>query len=78
MTTKQVLIKELEKIFEHTAQQTVFRNRSNEYLYKGLAWVYLWWVKASKVKGLLEEQYKQHNIGGHSIVGEEKITRLLR
>lgn len=78
MTTKQVLIKELEKIFEHTTQQTVFRNRSNEYLYKGLAWVYLWWVKASKVKGLLEEQYKQHNIGGHTVVGEEKFTRLLR
>ena len=78
MTTKQVLIKELEKIFEHTTQQTVFRNRSNEYLYKGLAWVYLWWVKASKVKGFLDEQYKQHNIGGHSVVGEEKFTRLLR
>jgi hypothetical protein len=47
-------------------------------LYKGLAWVYLWWVKASKVKGFLDEQYKQHNIGGHSVVGEEKFTRLLR
>ena len=78
MANKQALIKELEKIFEHTAQQTVFRNRSNEYLYRGLAWVYLWWVKASKVKDLLEEQYKQHNIGGHSVVGEEKFTRLLR
>ncbi len=78
MSNKQALIKELEKIFEHTAQQTVYRNRSNEYLYKGLAWVYLWWVKANKVKGLLEEQYKQHNIGGHSVVGEEKFTRLLR
>ena len=78
MTTKQALIKELEKIFEHTTQQTVFRNRSNEYLYKGLAWVYLWWVKASKVKGLLDEQYKLHNIGGHNVIGEEKFTRLLR
>jgi hypothetical protein len=38
----------------------------------------LWWVKASKVKDLLEEQYKQHNIGGHNVVGEEKFTRLLR
>jgi hypothetical protein len=78
MSTKQVLIKELEKIFEHTAQQTAYRNRSNDYLYKGLAWVYLWWVKASKVKGFLEEQYKLHNIGGHNVVGEEKFTRLLR
>jgi hypothetical protein len=78
MTTKQVLLKELEKIFEHTAEQTAIRTRSNEYLYKGLAWVYLWWVRASKVKGLLEEQYAAHNIGGHSVVGEEKFTRLLR
>jgi hypothetical protein len=78
MTNKQALVKELEKIFEHTAEQTAIRMRSNEYLYKGLAWVYLWWVRASKVKGLLEEQYTQHNIGGHSVAGEEKFTRLLR
>jgi len=52
MTNKQALVKELEKIFEHTAEQTAIRMRSNEYLYKGLAWVYLWWVRASKVKGL--------------------------
>ena len=78
MTAKQALVKELEKIFEHTAQQTVFRNRSNEYLYKGLAWAYLWWVRASKVKGFLDEQYNKHNIGGHSVAGEEKFTRLLR
>jgi hypothetical protein len=78
MSNKQALIKELEKIFEHTTQQTIFHRRSNEYLYKGLAWVYLWWVKASKVKDLLEEQYKQHNIGGHNVAGEEKFTRLLR
>ena len=78
MTTKQALLKELEKIFEHTTQQTIFHRRSNEYLYKGLAWVYLWWVKASKVKGLLEEQYTLHNIGGHNVAGEEKFTRLLR
>jgi len=26
----------------------------------------------------LEEQYTQHNIGGHSVAGEEKFTRLLR
>ena len=78
MSNKQALLNELEKIFKHTEEQTVFRKRSNEYLYKGLAWVYLWWVKASKVKGLLEEQYKLHNIGGHNVVGEEKFTRLLR
>ena len=70
MNSKQSLVEELEKIFAHTAQQTVFRNRSNEYLYKGLAWVYLWWVRASKVKGFLDEQYKQHNIGGYSVAFE--------
>ena len=78
MTTKQAILKELEKIFEHTTQQTIFHRRSNEYLYKGLAWVYLWWVKASRLKGLLEEQYTLHNIGGHNVAGEEKFTRLLR
>ena len=78
MTSKQALLKELEKIFEHTTQQTIFHRRSNEYLYRGLAWVYLWWVKASKVKGLLDEQYALHNIAGHNVDGEEKFTRLLR
>ena len=66
MTTKQALVKELDKIFEHTAQQTMFRSRGNDYLYEGLAWVYLWWLRASKVKGLLEEQYQLYNIGGHN------------
>ena len=78
MSTKQALVKELEKIFEHTSQQTIFHKRSNDFLYKGLAWVYLWWIKASKVSGLLDEQYKLHNIGGQNVVGEEKFTRLLR
>ena len=78
MTTKQALVKELDKIFEHTAQQTMFRSRGNDYLYEGLAWVYLWWLRASKVKGLLEEQYQLYNIGGQNIAGEEKFTRLLR
>ena len=48
MTNKQALLKELEKIFEHTTQQTIFHKRSNEYLYKGLAWVYLWWVSGER------------------------------
>lgn len=78
MTTKQALVKELEKIFEHTSQQTIFHKRSNEYLYKGLALVYLWWVKASKEKDFLDEQYTLHHIGGHNVAGEEKFTRLLR
>jgi hypothetical protein len=78
MTTKQELVKELERIFAHTSEQTAIRNRSNEFLYKGLAWVYLWWVKASRVKDLLEEQYALRNIGGHNVAGEEKFTRLLR
>jgi hypothetical protein len=78
MLTKQALVKELEKIFEHTAEQSAIRARGNEYLYKGLAWAYLWWVRANKVKGFLDEQYKLYNIGGHNVVGEEKFTRLLR
>ena len=78
MTIKQALVKELDKIFEHTAQQTMFRSRSNDYLYEGLAWVYLWWLRAGKVKGFLEEQYELHHIGGQDIAGEEKFIRLLR
>jgi len=78
MSNKQALITELEKILEHTAQQTIFHRRSKEYLYQGLAWVYLWWRKAHKIEGLLEEQYQLHNISGHNVAGEEKFTRLLR
>ena len=78
MSNKQALVNELKKIFEHTAEEAAIRSRSNEYLYKGLAWVYLWWVKANKESGFLEEQYKQYNIGGHNVAGEEKFTRLLR
>jgi hypothetical protein len=78
MSNKQALVNELKKIFEHTAEEAAIRSRSNEYLYKGLAWVYLWWVKAKKESGFLEEQYKQYNIGGHNVAGEEKFTRLLR
>ena len=78
MQTKQELISELDKIVAHTAEQTIFRRRSNEYLYVGLAWVYLWWVRANKVDGFLEEQYTKFQITGHSNDGEEKFTRLLR
>ncbi len=78
MTIKQELLSELDKIVSHTAEQTIFRRRSNEYLYVGLAWVYLWWVRANKVDGFLEEQYTKFQITGHSNDGEEKFTRLLR
>jgi len=78
MNIKQELISELDNIVAHTAEQTIFRRRSNEYLYVGLAWVYLWWVRASKVEGFLEEQYEKYKISGHTNDGEEKFTRLLR
>jgi len=78
MQTKKELLSELDKIVAHTAEQTIFRRRSNEYLYAGLAWVYLWWVRASKVDGFLEEQYKKFQISGRSTEGEEKFTRVLR
>ena len=78
MKIQQELLNELDKIVAHTAEQTIFRRRSNEYLYAGLAWVYLWWVRASKVDGFLEEQYKKFQISGRSTEGEEKFTRLLR
>jgi hypothetical protein len=78
MTIKQELLSELDKIVAHTAEQTIFRRRSNQYLYVGLAWVYLWWVRANKIDGFLEEQYAKFQITGHSNDGEEKFTRLLR
>jgi hypothetical protein len=78
MTIKQELISELDKIVAHTAEQTIFRRRSNQYLYVGLAWIYLWWVRANKIDGFLEEQYAKLQITGHSNDGEEKFTRLLR
>lgn len=78
MHIKQELLNELDKIVAHTAEQTIFRRRSNQYLYVGLAWVYLWWVRANKIDGFLEEQYAKFQITGHSNDGEEKFTRLLR
>jgi hypothetical protein len=36
MTNKQALVKELEKIFEHTTQQTVFRNVATSICIKDL------------------------------------------
>jgi D-ribose pyranose/furanose isomerase RbsD len=47
-------------------------------LYVGLAWVYLWWVRASKVDGFLEEQYAKFKITGRNTEGEEKFTQILR
>jgi D-ribose pyranose/furanose isomerase RbsD len=78
MQSKQELISELDKIVAHTTEQTIVRRRSNDYLYVGLAWVYLWWVRASKVDGFLEEQYAKFKITGRNTEGEEKFTQILR
>lgn len=77
MTDKKVLIKELDEIVELTTKQNYHHVRARGYLYEGFATVYLWWLKAKKVNGFLDEQYKLHNIGGKEHE-QEKFTRVLR
>lgn len=77
MTSKQVLIKELDDIVELTTKQNYHYVRGRAYLYEGFASVYLWWLKAKELDGFLEEQYKLHNIGGKEH-NQEKFTRVLR
>lgn len=77
MTDKKILIKELDEIVELTTKQNYHHVRARGYLYEGFASVYLWWLKAKKVDGFLEEQYKLHNIGGKEHE-QEKFTRVLR
>jgi hypothetical protein len=77
MTDKKILIKELDEIVELTTKQNYHHIRARGYLYEGFASVYLWWLKAKKVDGFLEEQYKLHNIGGKEHE-QEKFTRVLR
>ena len=78
MGTKQELIKELDEILKLTTEQNFHYQRGVQYLYDGLAWVYVWWTKASKEKGLLEELYAANNIVGKAAENEEKFTRILR
>ena len=77
MKSKQALVKELEKIVEHTTEQNIWHKRSKQYLYSGLAWVYLWWREAKQVDGLLDELYEKNNIRGQESE-DEKFTRLIR
>ena len=56
------LQKELKQLKELADEQMYAYKSSRTLLYKGLARVYLWWVKANKEKGLLEKLYKQNNI----------------
>jgi hypothetical protein len=78
MTVKQALIKELEQLVNLAVEQDYHYKRGRDFLYKGLAGVYLWWVKAKEVSGFLDEQYKLHNIVGRNVEKEEKFTRVLR
>jgi hypothetical protein len=77
MVTKQELLNELDALVDNAEVQTALNERSNEYLYRGLAGVYLWWRKARKIDGFLQELYEQKNIKGKN-GGEEKFTQVLR
>ena len=70
MKIKQELINELDKIVSHTSEQTIFRRRSNEYLYVGLAWVYLWWVRANKI----DRFFKKINKSADTLLGKFRDT----
>ena len=78
MSTKQELLSELDSLVQLATEQTEYYKRSNEYLYKGLAGVYLWWRRAKDVAGFLEEQYTLHDILTRNYGGEEKFTQVLR
>lgn len=56
------LQKELKQLKQLADEQLHAYQSARTLLYKGLAMVYLWWVKANKEKGLLEKIYKQNNI----------------
>lgn len=77
MTSKQVLIKELDDIVQLTTKQNYHYVRGRAYLYEGFASVYLWWLKAKELDGFLDEQYQLNNIGGKDHE-QEKFTRVLR
>jgi len=53
---------ELEDIKLIADTQTHHHKLGQEYLYRGLAKVYLWWDKTSKVEGLLERIYDEYNL----------------
>jgi hypothetical protein len=78
MSTKQELLSELESLVQSAVEQTEWHARTNEYLYKALAGVYLWWRRAREVEGFLEEQYGLHGILTRNYGGEEKFTQVLR
>ena len=77
MKSKQALKKELDAIVKHTTEQNLWHRRSQQYLYSGLAWVYLWWREAKQVDGLLNELYEENHIRGQESE-DEKFTRLIR
>ena len=53
---------ELEEIKQIADTQTHHYKLGQEYLYRGLAKLYMWWDKASNEDGLLERVYDEYNI----------------
>jgi hypothetical protein len=60
--SKEQLLVELDEIVVIAGTQLDFYNRSNAYLYEGLAKAYMWWRDAKQLDGFLAEQYQLHNI----------------
>lgn len=79
LTTKTKLTAELEKLRKLADEQSHHYRSARKLLYEGLARVYLLWFEASKVKGLLEELYKEHGIQYKGeIIAEVNFSPLLR
>ncbi len=60
--SKEQLLVELDEIVVIAGTQFDFYNRSNDYLYEGLAKAYMWWRDAKQLDGFLAEQYQLHSI----------------
>jgi hypothetical protein len=60
--SKEQLLIELDEIVVIAGTQFDFYNRSNDYLYEGLAKAYMWWRDAKQLDGFLAEQYQLHSI----------------
>jgi hypothetical protein len=78
LKTKAQLKKRLEELKEIAHFQHDADVRSQIYLHKGLAGLYMWWRDAKEHKNYLEELYKENDITIRKTDGVEKFTGVLR
>jgi hypothetical protein len=73
--SKEQLLVELDEIAAIASTQLDFYNRSNAYLYEGLAKAYMWWREATQLDGFLAEQYQLHDIRLNRLKNNEENFR---